>query len=109
MPRRSIVTMPARSIAHGRSGRSGMELDDWVETVAAALGAPALAESVDVDAVLALARDAAHAVARPAAPVTAFLVGYAAGLAGGGPTAVSEAMTAARHAAANWQAAPGDG
>jgi len=81
-----------------------MELDDWVETVAAALGAPALVEAVDVDAVLDLARDAAHAVARPAAPVTTFLVGYAAGLAGGGPTAIAEAMTAAREATQGWLA-----
>ena len=37
----------------------------------------------DIDAVLNLAGDAARAVVRPAAPLTTFLVGYAAGLAAG--------------------------
>ena len=41
--------------------------------------------------VLDLAAVAAHEVVRPAAPMTTFLVGYAAGLAGGGPEAVSAA------------------
>ena len=39
---------------------------------------------VDVDAVLGLAGEVAHAVIRPAAPLTTFVVGYAAGLAVGG-------------------------
>ncbi|MCC9206310.1 DUF6457 domain-containing protein [Arthrobacter sp. zg-Y769] len=38
---------------------------------------------VDVSAVLDLAADAAHSVVRPAAPLTTFIVGYAAGLAAG--------------------------
>lgn len=41
--------------------------------------------------VLDLAAVAAHAVVRPAAPLTTFLVGYAAGLAGGGADAVETA------------------
>jgi hypothetical protein len=36
---------------------------------------------VDIDGVLGLAGIAAHSVVRPAAPLTTFLVGYAAGLA----------------------------
>lgn len=36
---------------------------------------------IDIDSVLSLAGIVAHAVVRPAAPVTTFLVGYAAGLA----------------------------
>jgi hypothetical protein len=40
-------------------------------------------QTVDIDLVLDLARDAAHGVARPAAPLTTFLVGLAAGRAGG--------------------------
>jgi len=50
------------------------ELDDWVVTVKDALG---LTEEVDRDLVLDLARDVAHGVARPAAPLTAYLVGLA--------------------------------
>jgi hypothetical protein len=55
------------------------ELDSWVEALEAELGLPP--GTVDVGAVLDLARDAAHAVARPAAPVTTYAVGYAEGLA----------------------------
>ncbi len=36
---------------------------------------------VDVDAILALAGQAAHTIVRPAAPLTTFIAGYAAGLA----------------------------
>ena len=52
-------------------------LDEWVTEVTAALGLPA--DSVDVRTVLDLARDAAHGVERPAAPVTAYLAGLAVG------------------------------
>jgi hypothetical protein len=55
------------------------DLDSWVEALEAELGLPP--GTVDVGAVLDLARDAAHAVARPAAPVTTYAVGYAEGLA----------------------------
>ena len=49
-------------------------LDDWTAAVAAALDVPTLP---DVPAVLELARDVAHGVERPAAPVTAWLAGFA--------------------------------
>lgn len=69
-------------------------LDDWIMHLSAALGV----DPADVDRVLLLdlARDAAHGVARPAAPLTTFLVGYAAGLRGGGTAAVSETAGIAR-------------
>jgi Domain of unknown function (DUF6457) len=51
-----------------------MTLDDWVAQVSAELGVG----TVDVTAVLDLARDVAHGVARPAAPLTCLLVGLAA-------------------------------
>ncbi|WP_131787350.1 DUF6457 domain-containing protein [Protofrankia symbiont of Coriaria ruscifolia] len=61
-------------------------LDDWVVDAAGALDLdPAL---LDVHGVLDLARDVAHTIARPAAPLTAFLVGLAAGCNGGDPQAV---------------------
>jgi hypothetical protein len=59
--------------------------DDWTATVCQALGIAA--DEVDRDLVLDLAREVAHGVARPAAPLTTFLVGYAAGRTGGGPVA----------------------
>jgi hypothetical protein len=52
-------------------------LDDWTAAACAELGIdPAV---VDVRQILDLARDAAHQVDRPAAPVTAFLLGLAVG------------------------------
>lgn len=78
------------------------DLDNWVEALEAELGLPP--GTVDVPAVLDLARDAAHAVARPAAPVTTYAVGYAAGraeasnigaAASGGPDAAEKASNLA--------------
>ena len=45
---------------------------------------------VDVDAILALAGRAAHAIVRPAAPVTTYIVGYAAGLRAADPNLSAE-------------------
>jgi hypothetical protein len=69
-------------------------LDEWVVELAAALGLPE--GSADVTLLLDLARDAAHTVARPAAPVTTFMVGLAAGRAGGTPADVEAAVATAR-------------
>ncbi len=52
-------------------------LEEWTAAVCADLGIDPAA--VDTNAVLDLARDVAHAVARPAAPLTAYLVGVAVG------------------------------
>lgn len=53
------------------------ELDAWAAEAAEAVGASVGPD--DVSAVLDLARDAAHGIARPAAPVTAFVAGVAVG------------------------------
>ncbi|MFE1507630.1 DUF6457 domain-containing protein [Streptomyces sp. NPDC058726] len=71
----------------------------WTAAVRTELG---VGVEVDRDLLLALAGDAAHGVARPAAPLTTFLVGYAAGLAGGGPEAVADAARRAGELAARW-------
>jgi hypothetical protein len=55
-----------------------MNLNEWLAAVAAELGVPAPG-TAEVNAVLDLARDAAHGIARPAAPLTTFLVGVAVG------------------------------
>ncbi len=60
-------------------------LDEWTRTVSSALG---IGDEVDRDLVLDLARIVAHNVARPAAPLTAFLAGLAAGRGGGDEEAV---------------------
>ena len=49
-------------------------MDEWILKVAAALG---LEADVDTEAILDVARDAAHQVMRPAAPVTTYLLGVA--------------------------------
>jgi hypothetical protein len=73
-------------------------LDGWVAELAAALGVDAGA--VDRDLLLDVARDAAHQVARPAAPLTTFLVGLAAGLRGGDAEAIRSAADTAQRLAA---------
>ena len=58
--------------------------EDWLTEVAAITGRPELNLSTDQQKlVLDLAREAAHGVARPAAPLTTFLAGYALGTEGG--------------------------
>lgn len=80
-------------------------LEAWVHELADVLGVDPAA--VDVTALLDLARDAAHGVARPAAPLTTFLVGLAAGRGGGSPEAVAGAAGIARDALASRDPAPG--
>lgn len=72
---------------------TGITLDDWVAALSAELGLDDL--EMDVEQVLDLAGDAAHSVTRVAAPLTTFIAGYAAGMAGGKPDDVREAIDAA--------------
>ena len=52
-------------------------LTAWARALAEALELDVT--NVDVNALLDVAADAAHSVVRPAAPLTTFLIGYAAG------------------------------
>jgi uncharacterized caspase-like protein len=55
-------------------------LEDWTAAVSADLGLdPGPLATADTRAVLDLTRDVSHAVDRPAAPVTAYLLGLAVG------------------------------
>jgi molybdopterin-guanine dinucleotide biosynthesis protein A len=85
--------------ARARIREHGHVLDEWISAVKDELG---IDLDVDTDVLLDLARDAAHGVARPAAPLTTFLVGYAAARAGGGPEAVAEAARKAAALALRW-------
>lgn len=90
--------------ARARIREHGAVLDEWITAVKNELG---IELDVDTDVLLDLARDAAHGVARPAAPLTTFLVGYAAAMAsgeGGGDnaTAVAEAARKAAALALRW-------
>ncbi|MBT2418672.1 molybdenum cofactor guanylyltransferase [Streptomyces sp. ISL-24] len=91
-----IATARARIREHGHV------LDEWISAVKDELG---IDLDVDTKVLLDLARDAAHGVARPAAPLTTFLVGYAAAQAKGGetgPEAVAEASRKAAALALRW-------
>ncbi|MEU5999804.1 NTP transferase domain-containing protein [Streptomyces sp. NPDC047197] len=87
--------------ARARIREHGHVLDEWISAVKDELG---IELDVDTGLLLDLARDAAHGVARPAAPLTTFLVGYAAARAaeGGGPEAVAEAARKAAALATRW-------
>lgn len=88
--------------ARARIREHGTVLDEWITAVKNELG---IELDVDTGVLLDLARDAAHGVARPAAPLTTFLVGYAAAKAsngGGGPEAVAEAARKATALALRW-------
>ena len=56
-----------------------MTLVEWARLVCAELELSEEIDTDDVHLLLALARDAAHSVARPAAPLTAYLLGIAVG------------------------------
>lgn len=76
------------------------ELADFAAALAEALDLEAV--DVDVERVLSLASDAAHAYVRPAAPVATFLAGLAAGRAG----ATAESMASALDQSADFCARP---
>ncbi len=69
------------------------ELQDWANKVARELGLPAAVDQTEVDLILDLARDAAHGVARPAAPLTTYLLGVAVGQ-GADPAQAAARITA---------------
>ncbi|WP_406050163.1 molybdenum cofactor guanylyltransferase [Streptomyces virginiae] len=89
--------------ARARIREHGSVLEQWITAVKSELG---IDLTVDTKALLDLARDAAHGVARPAAPLTTFLVGYAAAHAaatGADPAqAVAEASRKAADLALRW-------
>lgn len=76
-------------------------LNDWMTEAAAELG---IDPGADLKELLDLARVVAHGVERPAAPLTTFLVGYAAAARGGGPGALTEAVQQVTALAERWAA-----
>jgi hypothetical protein len=84
------------------------ELEDWAAAVCRELGLVDIGAGRPVlDLVLDVARDAAHNVARPAAPLTTYLLGIAVGRAGD-PDAVAELADRIGRLAAGW-AGPASG
>lgn len=76
-------------------------LQDWTTTVAPALGVDPALVATTQDDVLDMVRDVAHGVLRPAAPLTAYVVGLAAGRAAADGR---DAATAVRDALAQVEA-----
>lgn len=69
-----------------------MTLTEWAAACSEELGLELTTEKADVDRILNLARDAAHQVARPAAPLTTYLLGIAVGR-GADPAAAAALLT----------------
>ena len=83
-------------------------LDNWLKEAAAAVEvSPADAAVLGEDAVavlLDLARDAAHGVARPAAPLATFVLGLAVGASGGDMAALRDLARRLTDLADGWDA-----
>ncbi|RMI25832.1 DUF6457 domain-containing protein, partial [Streptomyces triticirhizae] len=84
-------TWPDIAAARARIGHHGVVLEEWIAAVKTELGVEL---DVDTTALLDAARDAAHGVARPAAPLTTFLIGYAAGRTGLAPAEAAARISA---------------
>jgi len=74
-------------------------LHDWIDELCDALEIDA---EVDEGLVLDLAREAAHNVERPAAPITTYLLGYAAGLQEANPEQLEQLAAVATELAERW-------
>ncbi len=82
-------------------------LEEWLVEASALVGLDESTGTEHRDLVLDLAREVAHGVARPAAPLTTFLLGLAAGRAGGGSADIQRIAAELTSAAAAWTAAHG--
>lgn len=82
-----------------------MTLHDWIDELCDALDIDA---EVDEGLVLDVARDAAHSVERAAAPITTYLLGYAAALHGANPERLEELAARASALAESWGGASND-
>lgn len=76
-----------------------MNLHDWIDELSDVLD---VETEVDEALVLDLARDAAHNVTRPAAPISAYLLGFAAGAGDLAPDKVEALAERATELALNW-------
>ena len=81
-------------------------LEEFQRTACTALGNDP--STVDQDLILELTKDVAHNVARPAAPLSAFVVGLAAGKAGGDADAIRTAVMKVAALAGGYTAPDGE-
>jgi len=80
-----------------------VNLHDWIDELCDELD---IELEVDEALILDLARDAAHSVERPAAPITTFLLGYAAAASDARPDEVERLAGLASGLAARWDKSP---
>jgi hypothetical protein len=76
-----------------------VNLHDWIDELSDVLDVDT---EVDEALVLDLARVAAHSVARPAAPITTYLLGYAAGAQDADPETIEALAARAQSLADSW-------
>ncbi len=71
-----------QAVAEARRALGGQMtgISEWAQQASVIAGVDGL--PLDIDAILELARDAAHGIERPAAPVSTFILGYAAATSG---------------------------
>jgi Domain of unknown function (DUF6457) len=86
-------------------------LEEWTRLVAPTLGVDPALVGATQDDVLDMVRDVAHGVVRPAAPLTAYVVGLAAGRAAAQgedvAAAVRDALAQVGELLSAWDPAPG--
>ena len=88
----------------GSGSRLGLvNLHDWIDELCDELDVEV---EVDEALILDLARDAAHMVERKAAPISTFLLGYAAAQANGNPVEVERLAGLAAGLAQRWDKSP---
>jgi len=69
-----VDTEEQLTAARTRAAEEATTMQEWVDAVRLALGVDV---ALDIDVILDVARDAAHGVDRPAAPITTYLLGAA--------------------------------
>ena len=82
-----------------------MNLHDWIDELSDVLDVDT---EVDEALVLDLARDAAHNVVKAAAPITTYLLGYAAGAAGADSDEIERLAARAQRLAEGWDRPGGE-
>lgn len=85
-------------------------MDRWLDEVCAELGLDRSVLDANTDALLGLIKSVAHGPSRPGAPMTAFLIGLAAGAASTDPATqtagVADRITAINRLIPHWTARP---